>query len=301
MLLLPWLLQLASLASATQISAGTSTLGGAGDTCTNIQEFSCVNDICDPRAGLYYGGRCRNGDNPSGTCQPSKPCNKPTAGHCLENVISAPGTHSMPTLGTPKHFYCVQVLNYDRPAVLYENADCSGRSCFIPWAGHWAAWSRGAQANCVEIDPIVPVSIPACLAPGQSGTYPPNGGFPSGVNEHVGGDFGLPASYDNSLTCNAPSSSAWPAPISRDSYDPPAGDANNQFFSGYPDDPNFDQSQLDPRSMTKTLKLVTRVEPIRPLVTTGGLRNGNDSFVDRLKIPADFRPQLMHTAQHSSL
>ena len=96
---------------AIQIFAGTSKLGGSGDTCGNIQEFSCINDICDPDAGSADNGRCRNGDDSGGTCAPSTQCSTPTPGHCLENTISAPGLHGMPS---NKHFYCVNVLDLIR-------------------------------------------------------------------------------------------------------------------------------------------------------------------------------------------
>ncbi|KAI4232128.1 MAG: hypothetical protein LQ352_008355 [Teloschistes flavicans] len=178
----------------------------------------------------------------------------------------------MPTVGTAKHFYCVNVLEFDQPAVIYEKADCTGKSCFIPGAGNYVTWSRGAQANCIEIDPQLPVNVSPCLSAGQNGLYPPNGGFPSGVPEPVGGDYGLPAAYANSQTCSPVPDNVWPGPIPRDPYTPPAGDINQQYQSGITDTPGLDHDLLDKRSPLRP-KLWARVQPIIPITTTGPLRN----------------------------
>ena len=188
-----------SIVSGIQIYAGTSKLGGQRDTCVDIREFSCINNVCEPFAGSDHTRRGRNGDNPRGTCQPSEPCTEPTRGHCLENTISASGLHGMPS---NKHFYCVSVLNFDKPAILWETNDCTGKKYFVPGAVEFGTWAKGAQANCVEIDPVSRVNAKPCLCPGQTEVFPPNGGSPSDVPELVGETYGLPASFDNSHTCD---------------------------------------------------------------------------------------------------
>ncbi|KAL8798303.1 MAG: hypothetical protein Q9182_006776 [Xanthomendoza sp. 2 TL-2023] len=179
----------------------------------------------------------------------------------------------MPTAaqGSEKHFYCVNALEYDKPAVIYEKADCSGKSCFIPGPGNWRTWASGAQANCIDIDPITPVSVPPCLAAGQSGKWPPTGGFPSDLSVPVGGVYGLPTSYDNSHTCQVPPDNVWPGLIARDSSSPPAGRLNQQYQSGITDNVGLDTSQLDTRALAS--HLWARVEPIKAITTTTGLRN----------------------------
>ncbi|KAL9633480.1 MAG: hypothetical protein Q9164_004679, partial [Protoblastenia rupestris] len=114
-----------------------------------------------------------------------------------------------------KHFYCVSVLNFDKPAILWEKSDCTGKKCFVPGAGEFGTWVKGAQANCVEIDPVSPVNANPCRSPGQTEVFPPNGGFPSDVPEPVGGTYGLPASFDNSHTCDVLTGDLLPQPIER--------------------------------------------------------------------------------------
>ncbi|KAL8883079.1 MAG: hypothetical protein Q9198_000002 [Flavoplaca austrocitrina] len=267
---------------ATQIFAGTSTLKGSKDTCQDTQEFSCVNDTCDPRTGFAYNARCRNGDNPDGTCDPGTLCNSSKAGRCIENTISSKGFHHTPTRaeGSEKHFYCVNVLEYDKPAVIYEKADCTGKSCFIPGEGHWRTWANGAQANCIDIDPGTPVSVPPCLAPGQGGKWPPTGGFPSDLALPVGGNNGLADSFADSHTCEVPPDDVWPALIETDSYKPPTGDVNQQYQSGITDNGDLDVGQLDTRALRA--HLWARVEPIQAITTTAGLRNVYDQFAQHV-------------------
>lgn len=259
--------------SAVQISAGTSTLSGTNDQCSDIQEFSCVNDICDQQAGLgsSIGGNCRNGGASSTACTAGQFCGKPTAGHCLENTITESGLHAMPnkSKGTPKHFYCVSVSNLDKPVVLWENNDCTGKNCFIPSAGQFATWSRGAQGNCVEIDPVTPVNTTACIAAGQKSTFPPNGGFPSSVPQAVGGDYGLPAAWDNSNECNALLGSSTPASIPTNDTLPPAIDASERYQSNITDNQGFGLSNLYRRDGI----LVKRANPV-----TQALRDGTFDY-----------------------
>lgn len=278
------LVGVSSLASAIQISAGTSTLGGAKDTCGGIQEFACINDICDPYAGPAHNGRCRNGDG--SICDPGVLCNKPTAGHCIENTISAPGSHSMPAnarkQGTDKHFTCVSVTEYDKPAVIFEKFDCTGKACFIPGNGQWKTWASGSQGNCVVIDSPDAVSVPPCLAAGQSGKYPPSGqGFPSDVNEWVGGIYGMPQAFVNTQVCNTVPDNVWPAPIPKDQTSPPQGDINQQYRSNFPALGDFDPNDYGKRSIQKrhweraieTTKTETRsIEPRALLTSTKALR-----------------------------
>lgn len=254
---------------AVQISVGTSTLSGANDQCSDIQEFSCINDICDQQAGIgaSSGGKCRNGDAAWLACTAGQFCAKPTAGHCLENTISEGGTHAMPdkSRGTPKHFHCASVTNLDVPVILWENNDCTGKSCFIPGAGQFATWSRGAQGNCVEIDPVTPVNTIACVSAGQKSSFPPNGGFPSGVPEIVGGDYGLPAGWENSNECSALTGSAAPASIPVNNPWPPEIDDSLRYQSGVTNADGFDLSNLYRRNGI----LVKRKNPI-----TQSLRDG---------------------------
>ncbi|KAL8992288.1 MAG: hypothetical protein Q9169_007217 [Polycauliona sp. 2 TL-2023] len=262
-----WLLAyLCSLGSAIQIFVGTSTLGGARDTCEDIQEFSCINDTCDPYAGTDHNGRCRNGGNRDGTCPAATLCNEPGKDQCIENTISADGLHRMPT-AKAKHFYCAAVTEFDKPAVMYEKQDCTGKACFIPGNGQYVPWSRGAQANCIVINPTVPANVPPCLAAGQNGLYPPQGGFPSDKTESVGGDYGLPAAFDNSLVCR-PKYETFPPPISRDGYDPLAGDIKDQYISGITSTGGLDVSELDTRSWRG------RIQPrVDGIVRTQALRD----------------------------
>ncbi len=255
--------------TAVLVTVGTSTLGGAKDQCSDIQEFSCINDICDQQAGsgASSGGKCRNGDAASTACTAGQFCGKPTAGHCLENTVSEKGLHAMPdkSQGTPKHFYCTSITQFDKPVVLWENNDCSGKSCFIPSEGQFATWSRGAQGNCVEIDPVVPINTTACISAGQSSSLPPNGGFPSSAFEVVGGDYGLPAGWENSNECNALLGSSTPASIPVNGTLPPEIDASDRYQSGITDNQGFDLNNLYKRNGI----LVKRANPV-----TQALRDG---------------------------
>lgn len=95
-------------------------------------------------------------------------------------AISAEGYHHTLTAaqGTEKHIYCVNVLEYDKLAIIHEKADCTGKSCFIHGEGNWRTWAKGAQANCIDINPVTLVSVPPFLAPDQEGKWPRTGGFP---------------------------------------------------------------------------------------------------------------------------
>ena len=171
--------------------------------------------------------------------------------------------------GTPKHFYCVTVTDYNVPAVIFQNNDCTGSSCFIPGAGNWQTWSSGAQGNCISIDPDTPINTTPCLAPGQDGEFPANGGFASDVPVPVGGDNGLPNSFANSHTCDTLEGSALPAPIARDAYNPPEGDVSTELQSGVTDLTGLDTTQLDPK-----VRRLTRRQAIPQITTTAKLRAG---------------------------
>ncbi|KAL8941818.1 MAG: hypothetical protein Q9216_002018 [Gyalolechia sp. 2 TL-2023] len=177
----------------------------------------------------------------------------------------------MPTEGTAKHFYCAKVLEFDKPAVLYQKPDCTGEACFLPGEGTYLAWAHGAQANCILIDPQPSVTVPPCLLPGQNTLYPSNGGFPSGVPENVGGEYGVPAAYADSRVCSPRDEGILPPPIQRDPYDPPAGDLSQQYQSGLTATGPVDSSELDSRSTRS--RLLARVDSIRPITSTTYLRN----------------------------
>ena len=242
--------------NSIQIYAGTTKLSSQSSQCSDIQEFSCIGDVCDPLAGPANNGACRNGDDTSKTCQPNNFCSVPTAGHCLENTISHQGIHGMPD---NKHFYCVNVINFDKPAILWEKNDCTGSNCFVPGAGYFNTWAIGAQANCVEIDPTTPIRTTPCLSPGQNGIFPPNGGFPSSVAEPVGGDYGLPASYTNSLTCNHLSATSSPPPITQNFTTPPAvGNSQlNPYHSNITDDDGIDELYRRSRRLDRRANAIT--------------------------------------------
>ena len=233
------------LASAIQIFAGTTALGGINSQCGNIQEFSCIHDICDPYAGVAHNGRCRNGDDSSGTCQPNAACSVPTPGHCLENTISAAGIHSMPS---NKHFYCVSVTEFDKATVIWANSDCTGRSCFIPGNGDYNTWALGVQGNCIDVGVEVPTNTTPCLSPGQTGLFPPNGGFPSSIPEPVGGEYGLPVAFLNSHSCDQLSASVEPAAIPQNTTGPKAGDFTDWWHSNVTIT-DGDTSELDTREL----------------------------------------------------
>ena len=272
--------------SAVQIFAGTSTLGGVNDQCGDIQEFRCVNDNCDPLAGSLNGGKCRNGDAASKTCDPGSNCGSPTAGHCLENTISAPGIHGMPdkTVGTPKHFTCVNVQNLDKPVVLWEKNDCTGSSCYIPSAGHFVTkWPRAAQGNCVEIDPVTPINTTACIAAGQKDHIPPNGGVDGDAFEVVGGDYGLPAFWETTYECNPLPDNAIPAPIPVNDTKPQALKADSErYFSDISENDGVSVNDIGKRG-----ELVKRANPV-----TQSLRDGECAvhLFHLLNYPPDPRP-----------
>ena len=280
-------LSIATTVPAVQISAGTSTLSGTNDKCSDIQEFSCINDICDQQAGSgsTSGGECRNGDASSTPCDAGAFCGKPTAGHCLENTISETGLHAMPnkSQGTPKHFYCVSVTSFDKPVVLWENDDCTGQSCFVPSTGQFTTWSRGAQGNCVEIDPVTPVNTTACISAGQKSTFPPNGGFPSSVPEPVGGDYGLPAAWDNSNECNALLGSSTPASIPTNDTLPPAIDASERYQSNITANQGFGINDLYRRDGL----LAKRANPVTQALRDGTPFLSQDRTVVFISLPKD--------------
>ena len=224
-----------------------------------------MNDICDPLSGLGVQGTCFNGDAVFKNCKPSQSCSQPTAGHCLESVISAAGLHATPdsSVGTPKHFNCVNVQDLNVPVVLWEHPDCTGKSCFIPTNGSFGTWAHGEQGNCVEIGVTTPVNTTACLSPGQTGQFPVQGGFASDVPETLGGDYGLPISTDNTLECAALSPPV--APIPQNTSFPPEVSTSDQIYhSGLTDTGGINPDDLGKRT--------TDVGLTRP--PTKMLRNG---------------------------
>ena len=122
---------------------------------------------------------------------------------------------------TAKHFLCVNVIDLDKPVVLWETPDCTGKSCFIPTSGHFNTWSNSDQGNCVQINPNPPVDSTPCLAAAQGGPYPFQGGLPRDGHLSVGGDYGLPVSFQNSHSCD---NINLPPPIPLDNSNPPDGD-----------------------------------------------------------------------------
>ena len=286
--LLSLFFHLLSIASAVQIFGGTYTLSGQNDRCGNFQEFSCVNDQCDPYAGPFNQGECRNGAAPGKPCAPNAYCDTPMEGRCLETTVSLPGNHSTPGpgQGTPKHFFCVSVTSYYTPVIIWENDDCTGQSCFIPDNGEFVTWSRGQLANCAQIDPQTAVSTLPCIAAGQSGIFPPQGGFPSNVPVTVGGSAGLPVAFDNSHTCDVPHE--LPPSIPVDTAGPPAtsDDPSTEYSSGITDTDGIDQ--LYKRS---DYSVSVRQVPNNGIITTGALRNGKrisstQQAQDSVDIPA---------------
>ena len=238
---------------SVQIFGGTSQLQGNYDQCGNYQEFSCVNDVCDPFAGSANNGRCRNGDDPSGTCPPNQSCSIPTKGHCLENTISAIGLHSTPSgargQGTDKHFYCVTIIDLNIPVVLWENTDCTGQSCFIPGNGPYLTWAFGERGNCIDIGPELPVNTVPCLSPGELYKTPFGGGFPAGMLLSVGGQYGSPAAYNNTDTCSSIATNKDPNPHGLSVIpNPPYGDVSQAYFAD--DTTGFDGAELDRRAGT---------------------------------------------------
>ena len=197
-----------SSSSGIQIWVGADDLPDTDSTCGNIQEFSCIGDTCDPFDDAAHNGACRNGGARDVPCSPGQQCSSPKKDHCLENTISRAGNHSMPTsaVGTPKHFTCMNVENFDTPAIVYQTPDCGGYHCFIPGNGSYSLSFTGSSANCIVIAPPQPVLSWPCLSAGQTRNdqYPEQGGFRRDNFVYVGGDYGMPASWSyNTLSCDA--------------------------------------------------------------------------------------------------
>ena len=217
------------------VQTGTTILNDVWDSCGNRQEFECVNNACDPvvHQDDYAGATCRFEDG---------------GDRCLETVVAATGLHSMPdsskNQGTSKHFYCLSVNTFDTPVIAYENSDCTGQSCFIPTVGSFAMWTLNAQANCIDIDPSFPIWTGPCLSPGETGPTPFNGGFVAGLSLPVGGDAGLPVSYNNTNTCTALPSYVATAP-STNIPNPPIASITDAYFPPY--DNSVDNGALDKR------------------------------------------------------
>lgn len=154
------------LVKGFEIKAGTTKVSDSTwiFDCGDIQEFSCVNDVCDQCAGPNHRGRCRNGAD----CAPGQLCDK-TPGHCLEDKFCTDGRHKMPTsdVGTPKHFRCldVQFLDAGKVIVIYENADFTGDSCFLNGTGAWAS-PNDVLANAVDTN-IYGGSFKQCRRAGE--------------------------------------------------------------------------------------------------------------------------------------
>ena len=262
--------------SAVTIFGGTTDLSSKSTTCSSIQEFRCINDICDASARTSAGG-CRNGGG-GGACGPFDQCNKPDPGHCLDRAISGPGQHSMPTadVGTPKHFYCLNVDTLDVPVVVWENPDCTGDKCYIPASGAFHAWTPGwpneqGQGNCVDIGVPNAIQAQPCLGLGQNpGNIGTTEGY--GVNadpQWVGGSYGIPTG-DNA-TCNANPANGTPPGIDAAAIsNPPTDDWTDYYNSNITDRGTDDISDLDKRSLRTRRKKRGGIS--RP--GTGGLRDG---------------------------
>lgn len=234
-----------------------------------------MNDICDPLSGFGAQGTCRNGDRDWKDCKPSQSCSQPTAGHCLESIISAAGLHAMPdsSVGTPKHFNCVNVQNLNVPVILWENTDCTGKSCFIPTNGNFGTWAHGEQGNCVEIGVTTPVNTTACLLPGQTSQFPVQGGFPSDVPEAVGGNYGLPVSTDNTQECSALSPP--PAALPQNTTSPPELSTSDLIYhSGLTGTDGIDPSDLGKRFIRGTTARKDSLELNKRAISAQVLRNG---------------------------
>lgn len=162
-----------SFSSALQVHVGDSNpiavIGAGYNYCDHVQEFACNNDICDVCAGSATDGRCRNGSNDT-TCAIGSLCNIPDAGHCLENTWCTPGKHTMPTLGTPKHFRCVSVRGIDAEQVLvvYSNNDWTGDSCYIDGNGVWGTPNED-EANSIDVLRSDTGNFKRCYFSGGSG------------------------------------------------------------------------------------------------------------------------------------
>ena len=268
------------LTLAVQISVGTTKLDSAEARCSNIQEFSCVSDKCDPAVGqpsytssglfdvpvVSEKGDCRNGDRPNHFCGPGELCNDPTAGHCLENTISASGQHHMPSkdVGTPKHFLCLTVNKMDTPVIVWENADCSGLKCFIPGDGYWNTWKTGDQGNCVDIGVNQPIDAPPCLSAGQDGVWPSGGGFPRDVTTKVGGNFGRAASFENTMMCDSVPKERQPQALARSDVNPPSGHYATDAWNPNINIPSDEQPpDLDTRSFRFKRQKKPGTNPLR--------------------------------------
>ena len=227
---------LPQLVHSVFIQTGTSTLHGVADSCTNRQEFECMNNVCDPVV--------KELDVAGATCNFNHGGQR-----CLESTVAATGTHAMPDnakdQGTSKHFYCLLVSSYNVPVVVFETSDCTGRSCFIPGDGSYSLWDLGAQGNCLIIAPQTEIWTGPCLSPGEKGVTPFSGGFVAGVEMPIGGNAGLPASYNNTETCvSAPATVTDPPIIYYPT--PPIADISTAVW--FPFDNSADNGQLDKRA-----------------------------------------------------
>ena len=204
---------------ATQIYVGSGSVSDSDpmSKCSHIQEFSCINDVCDTCAGATTYGRCRNGDNSGGACPPGTLCNKPTSGHCLENTFCALGQHAMPS---NKHFRCISVqgLNESQPIIAYRNADCTGASCFMVSSGDFDTWGGSDILwNCIDTNPTNAINTVPCRSAGERdkvGSIPPgglNGGYQLGQSVVVGGPSRIPESSPLSSAPTVPSISQLPS------------------------------------------------------------------------------------------
>ena len=241
---------LASIVSSVSVQSGTSGLQGTSDTCQNRQEFSCLNNQCDPSSNAPGGG-CRAGGSVN----------------CLDSIVTAPGNHAMPDSskgqGKDKHFTCVSVTSFDTPVVLWETTDCTGKSCFVPGEGSYATWALGAVANCVDIAPQTPVNSTPCLSPGETGIRPPNGGFISTVSVAVGGDYGLPADFTNTQVCSTNLVDVNSIPGVSIIY-PPNQDVSQAYIAP---DADSNDGEVDKRTFTASGRINRRTDP-RPKIVT---------------------------------
>ena len=172
--------QYTSFVTALQVTVGAREAPDftAYNFCDEVQEFACNNDICDQCAGSATGGGCRNGSNKT-SCAPYDKCSKPDEGHCLENTWCTPGKHTMPTLGTLKHFRCISVRGIDpqQALMVYQNNDYSGDSCYIDGNGVWGS-PNDEFSSSIDVLPRGTGNYEKCLYSGgssdgeQQGTSP---------------------------------------------------------------------------------------------------------------------------------
>ena len=245
-----WVFALASYltpaVNSVQITVGTTRLGQATSRCSDLQQFACVNDVCDPASGDSYGNKCFNGDDTGTICDAGSDCSSPTAGHCLDTIISADGRHSTPARarnqGTDKHFYCLSVSGLAQtPVIVWENNDCSGQHCFIPRDGYMSTWSKGSRGNCIDINPVTPMLTAPCLTPGLAPNAPFSGDYEQGHEIWVGGQYGFPQDFTQSSVCDPlPASSQ--GDISLNLPDPPTAPFSDAYTS-----PSYNPA-LDPGS-----------------------------------------------------